>query len=184
MQFVQKLGVFIWVGAIFVGWGAPIADAREFLDIGVSVELRHSSLDQKSRRMGKIRGQLRVRDDLEQALLTLGSNQFPVQMKSLYVGRESRRVSGRLELTGDQVYQVLSQCNRSVWRGRQRRAQVRQLLERYQANESLREIYSLPFRSLPQLDFDQADLTRVSLEFSDDESSDGLILTFDFDDRV
>ena len=131
-----------------------------------------------------LRGKLRVRKDLKFSLLELGGREYPIELRSLYVGRGSGRVSGSLELSGDSLLELLRSCNRSPWRKTSTREAVDEFIDQQERLGVFSNSHVVRFRSLPQLDFDQPDLTVHRIEFLEDGNSDVLVLSLDFSDRA
>jgi len=173
-------------GFCLLGATLAVAEAKAdvFHTVGVTAELRYVGLERGAKRMGVLRGKLRVRNDLKFSRLELGGREYPIELQGLYVGRVSRRVSGSLELSGDSLLDLVRSCNRSPWRKASTREAVDEFISRQAQLGVFSSSHVVSFRSLPQLDFDQPDLTIHRIEFLEEGNSDVLVLSLDFSDRA
>jgi hypothetical protein len=144
----------------------------------------YSSMDVRAKRMGRLRGKLRVRDDLKFSRLELGGREYPIELQYFRVGRTSLRASGRFEVDGNTLREWVQSLNRSVWRSHSTKASVTAFIERKDQSGEFSESHVVRFQSLPQLDFEQPDLTIHQVEFRDDATSEVLTLSLDFESRA
>jgi len=74
--------------------------------------------------------------------------------------------------------------NRSIWRSHSTRESVISLVQRQEQAGVFSGSHEVRFQSLPQLDFDQPDLTIHQVKFLDDMTSEVLTLSLDFEARA
>ena len=174
------VGVIFWT---LLGLSEP-AHSNTYSTVGITAELQYSRLDQRAKRMGRVRGDLRAREDLQFSRLELGGREYPIDLQYLRVGRQSLRASGRFEMSGSSLRELLHSLNRSILRKSSLREAVSEFIGRQEQLGSFSGNHSVQFQSLPQLDFDQPDRTIHRVEFLDDSSSEVLVLTLDFSNRA
>lgn len=110
--------------------------------------------------------------------------EYPIGLEYFRVGRESLRASGRFELDGDALLELVQSLNRSIWRSHSTRESVISLVQRQEQAGVFSGSHEVRFQSLPQLDFDQPDLTIHQVKFLDDMTSEVLTLSLDFEARA
>ena len=171
------------VSGALLGSGTS-AQAESYSTVGVTANLMYSSMDVRAKRMGHLRGNLRVRDDLEFSRLELGGREYPIELQYFRVGRASRRASGRFEVDGDTLRELVQSLNRSIWRSHSTKASVTAFIQRQDQLGEFSGSHVVAFESLPRLDFDQPDLTIHRVKFRDDTTSEVLTFSLDFESRA
>ncbi len=163
----------------------PTAHAFDIYSIDFKARIKSGSISSPTKRVGTLRGELRIRSDQEAAILKIGRRTYDIEVKHLYVGRVSNRPQIRFEIPGEDLAQILEKEFNSGWKNR-RKQEALDLLTELKNQGQFPELVTIRFASLPRLDFDQPDRTLVDLVFEDDQNSSSpfLRMEFDFDDRA
>jgi len=74
-NFCIQLGIGLLSTTLLSLWSPAQADS--YSTVGVTAKLTYSSVDLRAKRMGRMRGKLRVRDDLKFSRLELGCGNIP-----------------------------------------------------------------------------------------------------------
>ncbi len=187
--FSTRLYVFTAFLALFLGVSAPRAQAFHVYTIPFKGALVHGSLAQKERKVARFRGALRIRSDQDSGLMRVAGKDYPIDVQHLYVGRVSRRPQVRFEIQGRDLAEMLNlelSSGFSFYSGRQ--VASRKIMADLESKGEFEGwIFTLRFKSLPQLDFDQPDLTLDSIDLTDGQEApqgEYLRLDIDFADRA